>query len=65
MATQTIYNITFEGLFLDPSGNQIPTGENGVTIFNNLDEVNTFIVAIGSNGIYNVVSYIKKYTPEV
>ena len=65
MATKTLYNITFEGLFLDASGNQISTGENGAAVFNNLDEVNTFIEISGSNGIYSVVSYIEKYTPEV
>ena len=65
MATQTIYNVTFEGLFLDPSGSQIPTGEEGAAAFIDLNEVNAFIEASGSNGIYNVISYIKKYTPEV
>lgn len=65
MATQTLYNVTFEGLFLDISGSQIPTGEGNAAIFNSLDEVNAFIEASGSNGNYNIISYIEKYTPEV
>jgi hypothetical protein len=60
MAIQTIYNITFEGLFLDSSGAQIPTGEGNAATFNSLDEVNLFIEASGSDGTYSVPTFIIK-----